>query len=450
MLPRNTTEGTTPHGLFSGKERFKLIAMGMGVVLIAIALLYVDGPGRGEGGAADANVPEAPTQEIVIAPKIDVASFASLTRDATTGDRVVLEGDALERAFTQSSLLRDAVFDPLGGLELDTHTYDELVRRPADRRGQLYRVWGRVAAVQQLAASNTGNPRNLIRVDLEGGDSAFLAVMLFPEGPPRSGDFLRFDGLFLKLFRDDTEQGWIEGPLLVGPRAISSFPRMDPVASLAPGMFDHVRDDNVMDGSSGLPPTEFWSLVSYVQNLSEGDVDWDAAPVLDNELISSIFADGTDWRGKPVRIPVCMVLGLWNQPQKENPLRIEKLAEGWLGHQPWVGQAKLVRFVSPFENETVRQRLDQVTARAFFFKNLAYSPKHGGAGIAPFFVVHSMQIATPVEAKGLYQLMWVVGGIFLILVAAIVLLLRRDQARSRALQEDLLRRRRMRRARLST
>jgi preprotein translocase subunit SecG len=184
--------------------------------------------------------------------------------------------------------------------------------------------------------------------------------------------------------------------------------------------------------------------------LTEDSVDWDAAPLLDNELIGSIFADGTDWRGKPVRIPVCMVLDLWSQPQKENPLRIEKLATGWLGHQPWVGQAKLVNFVSPFEHETVRRRLDQVTARAFFFKNLAYEPKGGGAGITPFFVVHSMQIANPVEAKGLHQLMWVVGGIFMVLVVAIVLLLRRDQARSRALHEDLLRRRRMRRARLST
>ena len=450
MRPRNTTAGAPPPGLFSGKERFKLIAMGMGVVLIAVALLFVDGPGRGTGGPSDADVPEEPPHEIIIAPEIDVDSFASLTRDATDLDRVVLEGDALEQAFTQSSLLRDAVFAPLGGLELDLHTYDELARRPADRRGQLYRVRGRVASVQQLAASNTGNPRNLIRVDLEHGRSAFLAVMLFPEGPPRSGDFLRFDGLFLKLFRDDTEQGWIEGPLLVGPRAISSFARMDPVASLPAGTFDRVRDDNVMDGSSGLPPAEFWSLVSYVQNLTEDSVDWGAAPLLDNELISSIFADGTDWRGKAVRIPVCMVLDLWNQPQKENPLRIEKLATGWLGHQPWVGQAKLVKFVSPFENETVRRRLDQVTARAFFFKNLAYEPKNGGAAIAPFFVVHSMQIVKPVESKGLYHLMWVVGGVFLILVVALVFLLRRDQARSRALQEDLVRRRRMRRARLST
>jgi hypothetical protein len=145
-----------------------------------------------------------------------------------------------------------------------------------------------------------------------------------------------------------------------------------------------------------------------------------------------------------------MVLGLWNEAQHENPLRLEKMTLGWLGHQPWVGQAKLVHFVTPFVNTEIQQRVDQVTARAFFFKNLAYEPKNGGAAITPFFVVHSMEKWVAPEATGLAELLWVVGGLMVLIVATIMVLLRRDSARSRALQDDLLRRRRLRRTRAST
>jgi hypothetical protein len=443
------SDATPPQGLFLQKERTRLILMGVAAFVILVALFFVK-DGTQKAPMADAGVPEAPPEEVVIAPRIDRARLLALTRDATLQDRVILEGEALEAAFEESSALRDAVFEPLGGRELDAAALASLAADPQGQRGALYRAWGRVLDVQQLAASSLGNPRNLLRIETEGGATAFLASMLMPQGPPLSGDFLRFDGLFLKLYRADTGQGWAEGPLLVGPRTWRSYPRIEPVTSLSPELFAEVRDDSVVEGKTGMPVVPYWSLVSYVQNLAPDAVDWDAVPLLDNTLINTIFRDGTQWRGVPVRIPECMVLGLWNEAQPENPLRLERMTLGWLGHQPWVGQAKLVHFVSPFVNTEIRERVDQVTARAFFFKNLAYEPSHGGAAITPYFVVHSMQKVVPVESKGLEQLLWVVAGLMLVTVVTIVALLRRDQARSRALQEDLLRRRRLRRARAST
>ena len=455
----NSLGGKPPEGLFSGKERFRLLAMAIGAVVLGVLLVYLRA--RRGGQSASADVPETPFEsDVIIAPKIDREALAGLVADARTEDRVILEGAALEAAFAESSPLRDAVFEPLGGRVLDESTRAELLRAPSEHRGDVYRVYGRVRDVQQLASSESGNTRNLLRLELEDGSGdAFAGVMLSPHDgmgggaggrPPRLGDFLRFDGLFLKLFRDDTPQGWIEGPLLVGPRVVPSFPRIEPVRELPPGFFADVRDDNMIDGSSGLPTEEYWSLISYVKNLEEGQVDWASTPLLDNETISQIFADGTEWRGKPVRFPVCMVLSLYQDAANENPIRLERLTHGWFGHQPWAGQAKLVNFVSPFEFPEVHQRTTQVTARGFFFKNVAYQPKYGGVAIAPFFVIHSMDVFESTQPVGLVHLMWFVGGALVLIVVVIVALLRRDHARSRALQEDLLRRRRMRRARATT
>jgi len=437
---------TPPAGLFRPKERAWLILMGAGALVVLGGLFFLDPRGN---GTLDADVPAALPEEVVIAPRIDRARLAPLLRDATTEERVILEGPALEAAFEESSALRDAVFEPLGGTLLDAAARSALLADPAGQRGALYRVRGRVLDVQQLAASAVGNSRNLLRIEAEDGAPAFLAALLMPEGPPRVGDCLRFDGLFLKLFKSDTAQGWVEGPLLVGPRTWRSFPAMQPVERLTPELFSTVRDDDIIDGSSGLPVEPYWSLVSYVQHLDPSTIDWDAAPLLDNELIGKVFSDGSDWRGVPVRIPVCMVLALWQEVQDENPLRMKKLTLGWLGHQPWVGQAKLVHFVSPFEFPAIEPRVDQATARAFFFKNLAYEPTGGGAAITPFFVVHSLVEHVPARAAGLKQLLWVVAGLMVVTVIAIVALLRRDAARSRALQDDLLRRRRLRRARVT-
>jgi hypothetical protein len=139
-----------------------LILMGGGALFIVGALFFMKS-GTSEKPLANADVPEPPPVEVVIAPRIDRERLGQVTKDATVEDRVVLEGQALEAAFEESSPLRDAVFAPLGGRQLDAAALAELVADPQSRRGALYRAWGRVRDVQQLAASSLGNPRNLLR-----------------------------------------------------------------------------------------------------------------------------------------------------------------------------------------------------------------------------------------------------------------------------------------------
>ena len=135
----------------------------------------------------------------------------------------------------------------------------------------------------------------------------------------------------------------------------------------------------------------------------------------------------------------------WSQVQKDNPLRIERLTEGWIGNEKWFGPANgVIRYVSPFAFPAI-DRKDEVLAQGFFLKHLAYEPSKGGVAIAPFFVLSSIEEHTPVVDKTWQRLLIGFTVAVLLLAGVIWTMLLRDRRRSAQLQEELLARRRARR-----
>jgi len=442
--------GVPSSGLFNAGEKRRMLFMVIGLIVMAITVVTMQMQSRKRQDARSAEL-VAPVQlptEVAV-PKIDVAKLEAVAADERPEQRVVLPGEALEVGFAQAAQVYDSVYKDLGGRELTAPIAAEILADPKAHRGKLLRVRCTVEEMKQLPNPLAPDlPRFFVRGHLEDGAPLYFAVAEFIGLAPAPGDFVRMDGLFVRVHSEEVEGAWREAPLFIGRSMYESSPRREPVTLLDPARFAFVRDDSVEHGLEGLDDDAYWDLVSYVKNLQPGQVDWEAAPILDNVTISDIFRDGSAWRCKPVRVPVARMLHVWTQAQPENPLRIETMIEGWFGRGDWLGQAKVVRFVAPMDTIPPNVRKD-VIVRAFFYKNLAYTPKNGGAAIAPFFVVESLQEFVPPDSAGLRHLTYIVAGSLGGLGLLIFFMLRRDRARSDELEAELLRRRRERRQKLT-
>ncbi len=449
LLPPMGPESAPETGLFNTAERKRMVSLAVlfTVVLAMIAYGWFSRSEKSAPPVTEPNAPqERPAEVVVITPEVDAAAIEALVDDATPGGRVVVEGPALEAILEPARLLNDGHYAPMEGALLDETVAGELIAAPAEARCKLLRARGFIDEIGTF----DGGPRSTAhyrgRLRLEGGGHAWFAVVALPEASGDIGDFVRIDGLFLKVFRRAGADGeWIEAPMIVGPRAVPSFPGFEPVTEFDTNALLFVEDDG-LGGISGQPFYEYWRLLSYAQNVEPGTIDWSQAPVLDEGLMLDIQQNSGAWRGVPIRVPPALLFDIWDQAQGENPARLEKLAEAWAGNEYWTRTSVgVIRFVAPFERGELR-RGDVFTGRGFFLRNHAYERLDGNLALAPFFVMHSLEPFTPVEDET-----WatVFSSIALALVAIVILTfvgVMRDRKKTQLLQAELRRRRRARRA----
>ncbi|HVS17154.1 MAG TPA: hypothetical protein VMT18_01045 [Planctomycetota bacterium] len=392
---------------------------------------------------------EAPPT-VVVTPEIDGAALDGLVRDRTDADRVLIETPALARALRDSALINDSLFAPMGGRALTEARAAELASRDdalrAAARGELYRAYGWVEVLEQRAAAGNLPGHWFGRLRLEDGGRAAFAVLNGPERVLLDGDFARMDGIFLEALRIEGAAGWIDLPLFVGARVRAAYPRLPAPSALDPLDFAHVTDDSVVNGIAQPPFEAYWELVAYVRALDPATVDWASAPLLDRAGMSELALDGDAFRARPVRLPVCQVMDSYQLAQPENPLRIERLTEGWLGSESWFSAVQgLVKFVSPRLDLGLR-RHDNVTARAFFLKHHAYETAEKGISVAPLLVLVDAQPWGEPDNSAWRAVLLGFGGLVVLLAGLLVVMLRRDQGKSAQLQAELNARRRARRA----
>ncbi len=436
-------EHAPKQGLFNEAERKRFISMSVVLAMVVGMMVYGWFQAVGERKAKsefDAGLAEAP-EAVIITPRIDLAELESLTGDATPEQRVLIESGALEELFTPARMLSADHFEPMNGRDLTAELAARIVASPGEYRGQLFRAYGVIEAIDAFDGGGTAHYRGRLR--LEDGGTAWFALLKLPTDWGKVGQFVRVDGLLLKVYRGQTEAGrWVDAPLLVSRQAERAYPRMEPVTALDPMVFADVQDDSA-EGITGQPFFPFWTLVSYAQNVPEGAIDWDAAPVLDKEIMEAIFEDGSEWRAKPVRIPGSEVLAIWHLAQPENPVRIPRMIEGWAGNWDW---GRVIKFSAPV-GTTELKRNDYMTARGFFLKNLSYEPRDGGVAVVPYFVLHSFESHTPVRQENPMSVVFGLVAIgVLVLVGLVYVSLMRDRRKANELQAELIRRRRARRA----
>ena len=369
--------------------------------------------------------------------------------DATDDQRLALSGEALDSLLKYSVILGPRNYDALGARGLTSEVAAEFEATPSELRLDPLRVRGRLV---WLGASSTQDvavgERHLAAVELEEGGFAHLAFMRPTD--LTIGEFVRLDGLFLQMYSGMADGELRGGPLVVGRQLRPSFATTEVLAhqDLVELLREEVRDDSVGE-QQGEPHEALWQLMSFAA-LGADDIDWAAAPELDNEALALMSNDGTFFRGQPFRLAVCQNLATWTEVTGENSLRLDRISRGWIGNTTWKEPAPVVQFISPMDLGDLQDRKTNrlVTGKAFFLKNVHYTRSDGkSTALAPLFVVAELELFVPVPNRTPeFVLLAVLVGTILMIVM-IFFLVRADSRSSRELQMEMMRRRRERRAR---
>jgi len=453
--PRQPTPAPN-NSLFNDSERRRFIGYVGALVLVVggFAATFMN-YGTGDKDATR----EQAAQEVellrsqIALPALRIDRYRTQAKDATREERAVLESDALETALADARLYNEAHFEPLNGADLTKAMCAELLENSQESRGKIVRVRGLIEDMIRYEGVNGALGHSRGRVTLEDGGECFVAFITSGDIELGAGDFLALEGFFLKNFSQNvpgavSESGarWVEGPLIVGPRAVRSYPDIGRVTSISPEDFLGVEDDSVYGGLRPTP-SSYWKLLAYARDFDPNSVDWANAPVLDGETMQKLAADPASFRGKPMRIPACVVQDIWTGAKRENPGRFTRLTEGWLGSYEWIRTLyPVVRFDSPAPNPGLR-KTNQMTANGFFFRIHSYDSAGHGTQFAPLFVLATMTPYTPPPDTALNRVLIIAGVSFVGILIVFMFMMSRDQKKHDALNAQLVQRRRMRRER---
>lgn len=440
--------------LFDKSDKRRLILMSAALVALLVVFVIAQlQSGAGDQVAQDRTLlatgalDSGEELEIVV-PTFDLERLRGKVSDSRETDRVLRESAGIEELARYVRGFANAQFAALGVRELDATALDGLRADPAAQRAKPFRARGTLLELEAREDSE-GHEQLEGALALEDGGTAFFSVR---HGADffQLGDFVRVDGLFFKLFRDELESGeWVEGPLLVGDRALRSHARLGPFsmehlqAALA-----SVEDDGTasMTGLGGEAALAKWELMRFSARPEAAEIDWSAAPEIDSALLARLIREGAEFRGKPLRFPISRMQGMRTTTAGENPLRLARHTNGWIGNSNWTGGVGVVQF-SMLPQETDLAIGSYVTARGFFLKNLAYEDRSGVMRTAPYFVLHGLEQFEMPEDTVMRNIALFMVGLTLFLAALFFVLLLRDRKKSLQFQAELVRRRRARRER---
>ena len=451
MTPR--PERMTPEkaSALAQSDKRRIIVMTVGVVLLAGAYFWAQTQRANYEEVAF----EAPTaNEIPVArvpiPEFDVTEVLEEIRDATEQERLIAEPAALNAVFDYGRLFTEQHYEAMDVRTLDSAAIADLRADPAAHRVDAFRARGELLALRRRQRPES-RPEELIgTIALRGGDVAHFVVLPGDEDPAL-GSWVRIDGVFLKLFRSEGPSQWWDGPLICGASLKPSWAPVDLSKPIPLDALAKIRDDS-LEETTGIPDDAKWELMARALAEAEGlapePIDWSTVPLLDDQMVGEIFVNGEAHRGKPFRFEILRNLDGHTLAVDENPLRIEKLTEGWIASQTWKGPARAINYISPFDKPVLSTRYGTakfVTGHGFFMKNRSYETKTGNLGRVPFFVLAAIDPFVPPEDTRTTTLMVGVFVATALLSLLLFFLLVRDKKRSQALQEELIRRRRARR-----
>ena len=437
------------------RDKRRMLIMAFALIVLLFGYFFSESKGNEYTESPQIGLPGTPVDQVayVQLPEIDTAAIDALVSDASDEDRVLLERDAVDLLFPIARNLTDAHFDELGATELNETRVAELLANPSEARGKAFTARGWLVT-KRLRKPGAGRPNEVHGlIVLEDYTSVYFIVAEDSNyGKPLvETDYVRLDGLFLKAFNDEDAEKpgeWIQGPLLVGPGLQRSYRNLGEVKSLPIDTFIGVQDDDLRDGITGVPHSALWTTLAFARDRDREDFDWDGFPLLTNEIAIEMLKNGSDWRGRAFRMPVLKVLAIWERSPGENPARLDKVTEGWIGSWTWTGEAKVLRFAMPGDQHGIREG-DEITGSGVFLKNYAYEPGKGGMRVSSMVVLDSLEkFDRPVDHSmdNMWTFVMVGTGS---MIALLVYLVTRDRKRATELQDKLVARRRARRSLLS-
>ena len=375
----------------------------------------------------------------------DLAGLGSI-RDDTPEERLLVADPAVSTALSFAAKWTALHYATEGTRDLTPEVQQELASsapelrlRPFRGRGVLERI-----SERRRAGKSDSEWRGWLALE-DGGYVAFIVSDPPPDNQLEEGDFAMLEGLFLQRFRAEGETEWIEAPLLCGRRLLPSVPRITPRAGMLTPALGTVHDDRV--GSMHPHPWAAEYELMARALVEEDGIDWDTVPALDTETINGILTDGAAHRGKPFRLRVSVNQGARSLRIDENPLRLERITEAWIGNQTWKSDSPVIRVNLPQDRPELGDRYGEaryLEGELYFLRNFVFETVSGQPGRAPLFVARDLRTFEPEVDPWPQRIMWFMLAGTGLLVLLIWKLLRRDRAESSRLQQELVRRRRAR------
>lgn len=441
-------------GMATTDKRRLAFLIGGFVVTVSILLTTLNQANKGSVKPTAVPILDETLQlePVLAVPELDRARLETLVHDLAPADQVVLESDAADLVLDAARRYTPRHYSSLEAPELDGPLVATLEAEPSAHRGKPFTARGRIRSLRSRSGA-VREDQFLGRLELEDGSTAYFLALSVPDHAAEFGDFVRVDGLFMKVFstEDDLERGtWSPGPLLVGAKAERSSPSFGTVTALDHSLFDEVLDADLapdpgyeprlVDETAAEP---FWHLMAYARDLAPDAIDWEATPVLDQRLLDQLLENPSSFRAQPMRIPVSRLQDGRICLAGENPARMKRYMQGWIANTTW---KSVIQFRTPVLRPELRIA-DLVYGRGFFLHDFSYQSSERGLRVAPVFVLHSLEHHVPVTSMVLKRIPWLIAGIGGFLLALFVWLTRRDRRRSGEFQEELVRRRRERRTR---
>ncbi len=480
---RESKSGSKSDKVFTSTERNRLIAMSVLLVLMLGAFLYslLQEKEYAETAELNSDIPVVETfTDTVVVPDFDLARIKGKVSDKREDDRVMLDPDALQELLGHVRSFGAAHWKELGTEFLDAEGINTISTAPEAARAKAFSARGFMTRIQDRTLNN-GEVARLGTLHLDDGSTVYFASHRRDERLIID-DYVRFDGLFLKLYRFETEEGWKEGPLLVGSEILRSFkPYSEQDIAKMGSRLALVEDDTLKNvtGLGGDAFTAQWMLVDEIVSGRADSIDWqNPIPVtgaqlvqddpvspdyfdphteefqgkcflLGKEIMGDMLANGARWRGLPFVLPVSKNMHAESHAAGENPSRLETVTDGWIGNWTWTGRAGFFQYTMPYDKPSLADanKVQYVTGQGYFLKNVYYQPSVGDVRAAPYFVMRDVEEFIPVEDTSISTIMMalVVGGIFLVLLLPYLLM--RDRQKSEQLQANLNRRKQERRRR---
>lgn len=450
--------------LLNKSERNRMIFMGVLLLGLTIAfaasLLQKSKYENTQDAELAKGVPtiEQP-EEVIAVRRFDPATIADKVRDSTPEERVLIDLGPLAKMLDHVAGYGPGQWKALKPDRLDAERLQAILADPSAHRAAPLWLRGRLTSYEErpigdrvawygTLESEDGVPVTFMTSSFD--KNLFAAV-------EEELTYAKLEALFLEVYRREGEDGWVETPLLVGSRLEKSYPRIDGFDDETLGTLLAAVQDDTNNRYTGIDDAAFlaqWMLMDRIDQGWGEDIAWDdpqATRVLDNATFTWLMdpANTDAARGMPFVLDISKNLGSRTQDAGENPARIEKLTTGWIGSILWTNEGSVMKFVLPGEHpELNASGTNQlIRGRGFFLKHLSYEPSATQRRVAPYFVMQSIEIFTPVENTNVATIFVFVGGLTILLLILIPYLVIRDRKQSEKLREELVRRKQERRRR---
>jgi hypothetical protein len=433
----------------TGNAKTRLVLMSVAALAIGGTMLYlltrmqtpVEEPGEAVGEQSE---------EVYALPEVLPGTFDDV-RDEAPEDRRYVEDAQLEVVRTVVRTTTALAIAASGARALDATAAAEIAAAPAAARGAWYTVRGELLEFARKPSALDASREELVgSLRTAEGTTVFFRAQRTDDEGLAPGDWARVDGMFFKLLNDElpgpTGQVAVDGPLLVAPEVLQSFPDFGTVSTVEREHWEAVRDDT-LSRTVGPHDAMRWRLLAFMRDLpTEGAskvAGLTAGGPLNERVLVDMLNSGTAFRGQYFALPPCRVQALTVRTAGENPARLEKYTEVWLGNAMWQKQP-VVRVLLPGSMEHLAPGTI-VSAEVVYFMNVAYDTVRDRK-LAPMFVARTLDLFEPPEDTAIRAMIYGFAGLLGVLAIVLAVLVKRDERRSKELAEQLVKRRRERRA----